>query len=117
MALALIGDNSLLDELRIMISVELFLNIYFYYHHHLNYVFSKYKDKHVFNSVNNFLHMSASFESSENFSCPEEIVKGHAHIHVATHNVESTLLLLPHPPTSDNVDRGSPIFDEHFTSI
>ena len=34
-----------------------------------------YKEKHVFKSINNLLPMSESFESSENWSCPEEIVK------------------------------------------
>ena len=68
MSLALIGDNSLLDELRIMTSVELFLNFNFYSKHpHFNYVFNKYKDKHVFNSINNLLPMSASFEGCRSY--------------------------------------------------
>ena len=79
MSLALIGDNSLLDELRIMTSVYIFLNLNFYSKHpHFNYIFNKYKDKHVFNSVNNLFPMSASFESSENCCCLEEIVKNQA---------------------------------------
>jgi hypothetical protein len=37
------------------------------------------------------------------------LARGHLHIHVATHNVELTLSLVPtHSPTSDKVDRGSP---------
>lgn len=62
-SLLLVGDNTLVQSLRVMVSIELFLNANFYSSHpSFSSIFAKHKDK-VFTSFKNILPMSVSFES------------------------------------------------------
>ena len=75
--LALVGNNTLVEELRIMTSVELFLNAKFYSEHPIFLsLFKTHKDKLV--SFNNLLPICSSYERSPSYCSPEELVRNEA---------------------------------------
>ena len=74
-SLSLVGDYSLTDELRIITSVELFLNFEFYFDHpFLKSALTKLSSS----SMKNLLHMCVSFNSSDTTSSCEDLVKSEA---------------------------------------
>ena len=77
-SLALVGDNSLLDELRIMTSVELFLNSSFYIKHPVLIAAFEKHGVDITRSFNNLLPFISSFESTSRFDVPEDIIKNEA---------------------------------------
>ena len=72
-SLAIVGDNSLVETLRVMVSIEIFFNFYCN-HPSFRSIFEKHKDK-VSSSINNILPMSVSFDSLDSGSSGEELVK------------------------------------------
>lgn len=74
-SLAMVGDNSLVESLRVMVSIELFLNANFYCNHpSFHSIFAKHKEK-VCSNVNNLLPMSVSFDALDSGSSGEELVR------------------------------------------
>ena len=76
--MTLVGDNSLLDELRIMTSVELFLNSSFYIKHPVLIAAFEKHGVDITRSFNNLLPFISSFESTSRFDVPEDIIKNEA---------------------------------------
>ena len=71
----MVGDNSLVDTLRVMVSIELFLNANFYCNHpSFSSIFEKHKEK-VCSSINSILPMSVSFDSLDSGLSGEDLVK------------------------------------------
>ena len=71
----MVGDNSLVESLRVMVSIEIFLNTNFYCNHpSFHSIFATHKEK-VCNSINNLLPMSVSFDSLDSGLSGEELVR------------------------------------------
>ena len=62
MSLLLVGDNSLVQILRILTSIELFVNVSFY-SHRLSFLSPVDKHAEYFSNINNLLPMSVSQQS------------------------------------------------------
>ena len=71
----MVGDNSLVDTLRVMVSIELLLNANIYGNHpSFSSIFEKRKEK-VCSSINSILLMSLSFDGLDSGLSGEDLVK------------------------------------------
>ena len=74
-SLALVGDNSLIEELRVMTSIELYLNANSYSKHPV--ILSQF-DKYgvqICSRFNNLLPLCVSFESVDSDACGDQLVE------------------------------------------
>ena len=71
----MVGDNSLVESLRVIVSIEIFLNTNFYCNLHPSFhsIFATHKE--VCNSINNLLPISISFDSLDSCLSGEELVR------------------------------------------
>ena len=93
-SLALVGDNTLVEDLRIITSVELFLNSDFYASHpSIISAFNKFGDK-ISVSLKNVLPLCLSFDSLVSHASPQDLIKNEAVLNCENRRWSSYLCML-----------------------